>query len=82
MYFREAFIYSRITGMNRFIFLTILRILYILFNGQELISGDWMYIPQGIPYLFKVGSFGDIMCYCYAHFVVLGTVKFHQKITN
>jgi len=37
----------------------------ILYNGQELTAGDWMYIPAGIKYSFKVGDFGATMCYCY-----------------
>lgn len=37
----------------------------ILYAGFELTAGDWMYIPQGARYSFKVGSQGAIMCYCY-----------------
>ena len=37
----------------------------ILYNGKELSSGDWMYIPQGKEYSFRVGPLGVSMCYCY-----------------
>ncbi len=37
----------------------------ILYNGQELTSGDWMFIPAGLEYSFDVGKFGVTMCYCY-----------------
>ncbi|MCC7170857.1 MAG: hypothetical protein IT459_10440 [Planctomycetes bacterium] len=37
----------------------------ILYEGQELVAGDWMYIPRGKPYSFRVGPFGATMCYCY-----------------
>ncbi|MBI5434422.1 MAG: hypothetical protein HZA52_16430 [Planctomycetes bacterium] len=36
----------------------------ILYNGQELVAGDWMFIPRGKPYSFQVGPFGATMCYC------------------
>jgi hypothetical protein len=34
-------------------------------NGQELVAGDWMYIPKGAKYSFKVGPHGATMGYCY-----------------
>jgi len=37
----------------------------IIYNGKELTSGDWMYIPAGVKYSFKVGPLGATMCYCY-----------------
>ena len=37
----------------------------INYKGQELSSGDWMYIPAGKPYSFDVGDLGVVMCYCY-----------------
>ena len=37
----------------------------IVYEGKELKSGDWMYIPQGARYKFKVGANGASMCYCY-----------------
>lgn len=38
----------------------------IVYNDQELVAGDWMYIPAGSPYSFEVGPMGAVMCYCYA----------------
>ncbi len=38
----------------------------IIFNGQELSAGDWMFIPKGKPYQFEVGPLGATMFYCYA----------------
>jgi hypothetical protein len=37
----------------------------IVYNGQELTAGDWMYIPAGKKYSFRVGSRGVHMFYCY-----------------
>ncbi len=37
----------------------------IIYKNQELTAGDWMFIPQGAPYEFKVGEMGAVMCYCY-----------------
>lgn len=37
----------------------------IIFEGKELSAGDWMFIPKGVPYEFKVGRRGALMCYCY-----------------
>jgi hypothetical protein len=37
----------------------------IIYNGKELTAGDWMYIPAGARYSFKVGPLGATMCYCY-----------------
>jgi uncharacterized RmlC-like cupin family protein len=38
----------------------------ITYAGQELTAGDWMFIPEKVPYSFNVGRMGAIMCYCYA----------------
>lgn len=37
----------------------------IVYEGQELTAGDWMFIPAGAPYSFEVGELGAVMCYCY-----------------
>lgn len=37
----------------------------ILYNGNELKAGDWMYIPAGEKYSIRVGSQGATMFYCY-----------------
>ena len=37
----------------------------IEYNGQELNSGDWMFIPKGARYSMKVGPMGASMFYCY-----------------
>ncbi len=37
----------------------------ITYNGVELSAGDWMFIPAGSKYSFKVGPLGATMCYCY-----------------
>ena len=37
----------------------------IFYNGVELHEGDWMFIPKGRPYEFKVGPRGAGMFYCY-----------------
>ena len=37
----------------------------IIYDGQELSEGDWMFIPQGRKYSFTVGRLGVKMCYCY-----------------
>ena len=34
-------------------------------EGRELGVGDWMFIPQNVPYSLQVGDMGAIMCYCY-----------------
>ncbi|MEO7573504.1 MAG: cupin domain-containing protein [Acidimicrobiales bacterium] len=38
----------------------------IIFEGTELVPGDWMFIPGGTHYDFEVGPNGAIMCYCYS----------------
>ncbi len=37
----------------------------IIYNKVELTEGDWMFIPKGKTYDFKVGPGGASMCYCY-----------------
>jgi hypothetical protein len=37
----------------------------IIYKGQELTVGDWMFVPAGERYSFTVGPFGATMCYCY-----------------
>lgn len=37
----------------------------IIYDGIELNAGDWMFIPKGKRYSFKVGPYGATMCYCY-----------------
>lgn len=37
----------------------------IIFKGVELTEGDWMFIPKGKKYDFKVGPGGASMFYCY-----------------
>ena len=37
----------------------------IIFDGVELTEGDWMFIPKGKKYQFKVGRGGASMFYCY-----------------
>ena len=37
----------------------------VIYNGQELSAGDWMFIPAGLAYSFDVGKFGATMGYCY-----------------
>ena len=37
----------------------------IQYNGKELTAGDWMFIPAGTKYEFKIGPVGAMMCYCY-----------------
>ena len=37
----------------------------IKYGDQELVAGDWMFVPAGKEYAFDVGEFGAVMCYCY-----------------
>jgi hypothetical protein len=37
----------------------------IVYEGKELTSGDWMFIPKGQPYSMKVGRAGVTVFYCY-----------------
>jgi hypothetical protein len=38
----------------------------IIYDGRELREGDWMFIPAGRKYSFKVGERGVGMFYCYS----------------
>lgn len=37
----------------------------IIYKGQELVAGDWMYLPAKVPYDFVVGPKGVVIFYCY-----------------
>jgi mannose-6-phosphate isomerase-like protein (cupin superfamily) len=37
----------------------------IHYGEHELTAGDWMFVPAGAKYSFRVGIFGAVMCYCY-----------------
>ncbi|MBC3193901.1 cupin domain-containing protein [Pseudonocardia sp. C8] len=37
----------------------------IIYDGSELVAGDWMFIPRGERYSFRTGPHGALMCYCY-----------------
>lgn len=37
----------------------------IRYGNLELSAGDWMFVPKGKKYSFKVGSMGAVMFYCY-----------------
>src|SRR5438045_518400 len=37
----------------------------IIYDGTELTEGDWMFIPKGTRYKFKVGPGGASLFYCY-----------------
>jgi quercetin dioxygenase-like cupin family protein len=37
----------------------------ITYNGIELTSGDWMYVPTGQPYSFKAGKSGCVIMHTY-----------------
>ena len=39
----------------------------IIYEGKELVGGDWMFIPKGAHYSFEVGPQGAVMCYCYCY---------------
>ena len=53
----------------------------IIYNGKELTAGDWMYIPQGAKYSFKVGSVGATMCYCYCC-CCAGSIDLFDEVSN
>lgn len=38
----------------------------IIYEGVELSAGDWMFIPKGKKYQFKVGPGGVTQSYCYS----------------
>jgi hypothetical protein len=35
------------------------------YGNHELVSGDWMFIPAGVPYKLRIGELGAVLCYCY-----------------
>ena|SRR5438034_443207 len=37
----------------------------IIYKDQELTTGDWMYVPTGLPYSFKAGQYGCITMHVY-----------------
>lgn len=37
----------------------------IIYEGQELVAGDWMYLPAAAKYKFRVGPMGVGQFYCY-----------------
>lgn len=37
----------------------------IIYKKQELITGDWMYVPTGLPYSFAVGPVGCVIMHMY-----------------
>lgn len=37
----------------------------IYYDGKELKSGDWMFIPKNVEYSFVTGPMGAVMFYCY-----------------
>lgn len=37
----------------------------VYFDGIELNTGDWMFIPKETKYSLKIGPLGASMCYCY-----------------
>lgn len=53
----------------------------IIYNGRELTPGDWMYIPAGAKYSFKVGPLGATMWYCYCC-CCAGRIDLAQDVIN
>lgn len=37
----------------------------VIYEGKELVAGDWMFIPKGRKYSMRVGPRGVTICYCY-----------------
>jgi hypothetical protein len=35
----------------------------VVYNGMELMAGDWMYVPRGISYSFSAGRLGATVMY-------------------
>ncbi len=54
----------------------------IIYDGIELSSGDWMFLPKGKRYSFKVGLLGVAMCYCYRCCCVPQINLSHQEVIN
>ena len=53
----------------------------IQFGKHELTPGDWMFIPAGTKYSFRVGPAGAIMCYCYCC-CCAGSVSLGEDVIN
>lgn len=53
----------------------------ILFRDRVLAPGDWMFVPAGVRYRFKVGPTGAVMCYCYCC-CCAGRVDLSDEISN
>jgi hypothetical protein len=45
----------------------------IIFDGRELTAGDWMHIPKGVRYSFKVGPKGATINVAVAEGLTSGT---------
>lgn len=54
----------------------------IIYDGIELSAGDWMYLPKGARYSFKVGLLGASMCYCYRCCCVPAIDLSHREVIN
>lgn len=54
----------------------------IVYDGIELSSGDWMFLPKGKRYGFKAGLLGATMCYCYACCCAPAVNLSHQEVIN
>jgi hypothetical protein len=52
----------------------------VYYDGIELNSGDWMYIPKNMRYSLKVGPLGVSMCYCYCCCCVLRKLNETNRI--
>ena len=37
----------------------------IIYEGEELVEGDWMFVPAGAAYSFEAGDRGYYNCCCY-----------------
>lgn len=54
----------------------------IIYDGIELNSGDWMFLPKGERYSFTVGPHGAMMFYCYQCCCAGKTLSRHQEVIN
>jgi hypothetical protein len=53
----------------------------ILYDGIELNAGDWMFLPKGQRYGFKVGPHGASMAYCYKCCCAIADFS-HREVIN
>ncbi|MGE0214461.1 cupin domain-containing protein [Mycolicibacterium sp.] len=53
----------------------------IIYADHELTQGDWMFIPAGATYSFRVGRAGALMCYCYCCSCA-GSVRIGEDVVN